>query len=813
MKTLHDSIKTYQPAIRLTSVMSRKTLHGVRTFLFIIFTLAGIGYTASVYLFAGAYASILLGVSFVALGFWLEQMLTYAYHNSYYFRGMNSVLGIDARPASGATYDVAEVVLKNHHDVAEAFCASILGSSVLFRSGLTQDIIDEYLRSARQQITANMVILPEDEIFSLIGLGKYLLTHDLGFKEMLSHAGVQEDIFLGSLRWVVGTNHQAKRRARWWSKDNLSQTKGIGREWAYGTAYLLDKFSRDIRTSAVFSTLSANSPFAQEKIIQIESSLARVKASNVLIIGEAGVGKIDLVMEVQRRMQTGKSLDSISGQQMIVLDTNRLFATHKDKQELELTILGMFDEAAQAGNIIIVIENLSTFIREAESMGVFIPELIDQYLSIPQIHVIATETPGAYHTHLETLGAFVRRFEEILIDKPSLDSTTRLLQNIALINEAKYKTIFTYAALNAISVAADRYIVEGVMPDKAISLLVDVATAASQRKTVIITEDFVYKIVSEKTGVPAGPIQDSERDMLLHLEDKLHQQVIGQEAALQAIARTMRRARAGIQSSEKPIGSFLFLGPTGVGKTETAKALANIFFGGEGKMQRIDMSEFSGDDALEKLIGDGETAGRLPTMLREHPYSVILLDEFEKARKPVHDIFLQVLDEGMFTDSRGTKVNARNTIIIATSNAGSQLILRTVQQRKELSSLAQEIIDSIIKEGVYRPELINRFDSTIIFEPLSVGQQTEVAELMLGGLHKRVKERGYELSVGSDLLDVLVEKGYSPEFGARPMQRVLQDVIEEKIAQKIISGEVHKGDSINLTRADFSDEELDVQGT
>ncbi len=813
MDTLGDNIKQYKSAIKLTSVMGRNTLSGVRTFLFIVFTLAGAGYAVSSFFLAGIYTQSLLGVMCIALALWLEQMLVFSYHNSFYFRGLNSILGIDSRPASGATYDVAEVVLKNHHDVAEAFCTSLLGSISLFRAGLSQTAIDEYLRSARQQITAEMVILPEEEIFSLIGLGKYLLKHDLGFKLMFEHAGIQEETFIGSLRWVIGTNHQQKRKARWWSKDNLSQTKGIGREWAYGTAYLLDKFSRDIRTSAVFSTLSADTPFAQEKIIQIEASLARAQSSNVLIIGEAGVGKIDLVMEVQKRMQTGKSIDAIAGQQMIVLDTNRLFATHKDKQELELTILGMFDEATRAGNIIIVIENLSTFIREAESMGVFIPELIDQYLSIPQIHVIATDTPGAYHTHLETLGAFARRFEEILIDKPSLESTTRLLQSIALNNEAKYKTLFTYSGLNAISVAADRYIVEGVMPDKAIELLVDVASAASQRKTAVITEDFVYQIVSEKTGVPAGPIQDSERDMLLHLEDKLHQQVIGQEAALSAIARTMRRARAGIQSAEKPIGSFLFLGPTGVGKTETAKALANIFFGGEGKMQRIDMSEFSGDDALEKLIGDGETAGILPTMLREHPYSVILLDEFEKARQPVHDIFLQVLDEGMFTDSRGTRVNARNTIIIATSNAGSKLILRTVQQRKELSALAQEIIDSIVRDGIYRPELINRFDSTIIFEPLSVGQQTEVAELMLGGLHARVKEKGYEISVGADLLNILVEKGYNPEYGARPMQRVLQDVIEEKIAQKIISGEVKKGDSIKLTAADFSPEELDVQGT
>lgn len=218
----------------------------------------------------------------------------------------------------------------------------------------------------------------------------------------------------------------------------------------------------------------------------------------------------------------------------------------------------------------------------------------------------------------------------------------------------------------------------------------------------------------------------------------------------------------------------------------------------------------AGEDALEKLIGDGEKAGSLPTILREHPYCVLLLDEFEKATQPIHDIFLQVLDEGSFTDSRGNKVNARNTIIIATSNAGSDLILRTVKQRKVLATLYQKIIDHVIKEGTYRPELINRFDSTVIFEPLTTAQQTEVANLMLGGLYERVKEKGYEVNVSEDLLDMLVKKGYDPEFGARPMQRVLQDVIEEKIAQKIISGAVKKGDTINLTRADFTEEELGV---
>jgi ATP-dependent Clp protease ATP-binding subunit ClpA len=808
MITLDESTKFYAPAIRLTSLLSRPTLALLRQGSFAGMTLCSVGATASAYLFDEQYLSLLLGGSALFAALWLEQVLLFSYHNSYYFRGLNSLIGLEEEDITGATYDVAAAILKNPNDVAAAFCTSYFGSQSLLRGGLTSEQIDTYLRGPRQKITAAMVTLPEDSMFSLIDLGSYLLARDVDFKRMITSAGVTEAIFLGALRWVVGSYHQEKRRMRWWSKDNLSRTTGIGREWSYGTAYILEKFSRDIRTTAVFSTLGADSSFATEKIRDIESALVRTKDTNVLIIGEAGVGKMDLVMEVSRRMQLGQSLDAISGKQIIVLDTNRLFAVCQDKQQLELTILQMFDEAILAGNIIIVIENLSTFVREAQSMGVFIPELIDEYLALPQLQFIATDTPGAYHTYLETLGAFTRRFAEVLIESPDLFATTRLLQAIALRHETKFQVLFTYAGLHAITISADRYIVEGEMPNRAIELLVDVITRAQQLGISVITEDVVYQIVSEKTGVPAGPIADDERDLLLHLEDRLHQQVIGQHGAITAIARTMRRARAGIQATDKPIGSFLFLGPTGVGKTETAKALAKIFFGGSDKMQRLDMSEYSGENALAHLIGHTDQPGALPTMLREHPYCVLLLDEFEKATPLVHDLFLQILDEGVFTDARGMKVNARNTIIIATSNAGSQLILKTVRQRKELATLSQSIIDHIVAEGIFRPELINRFDSTIIFEPLTLGEQTEVAGLMLGGLYERIKERGYELAVSADLLEVLVAKGYNPEFGARPMQRVLQDVLEEKVAQKIISGTVQKGEKILLAKTDFSEAEL-----
>jgi ATP-dependent Clp protease ATP-binding subunit ClpC len=470
--------------------------------------------------------------------------------------------------------------------------------------------------------------------------------------------------------------------------------------------------------------------------------------------------------------------------------------------------LALFTEAANAGNTIIAIENISSVIREAEQAGVYLPELLDEFLAFPGLHIIATDTPAGYHNTLEPLGAFTRRFSEILLDTADRGATTRVLEGVALTTELQQHVIFTYEGLEAITSAADRYLVEGVMPDKAITLLIEVAAAATRREQILITSDLVYQVVSEKTNVPAGPIKDTEREQLLNLETILHQQVIGQDQAIAAIASTMRRARAGIQAEDKPIGSFLFLGPTGVGKTETAKALAKVFFGSGDKMERLDMSEFSGPDALERLIGDGQNSGELSDRLREHPYTVLLLDEFEKAATTVHDLFLQILDEGIFTDGRGSTVNARNTIIIATSNAGADLIMKTVAERRELSHLTHEIIDNIIARGIYRPELINRFDNTIIFEPLSPTQQNQVANLMLSDLYSRIKDRGYRVQIGQDLIDILVQKGYDPQFGARPMQRVIQDILEEKIASLIISGKLQKGDLVTLTAADFTAEEL-----
>lgn len=804
MYTLADSIKDYRPAIMLAHYIPRERLTQLRIGGFSLTVLLGSAAAALPFTLYAEYAPIALGLTCISGALWLDQLLAYSYHNSYYFYGLNSIIGSEDEPVGGATYDVAAALYRSETDVAYGFCTSPLGTEVLLRCGLTQDAVADYLQNPRQKITTESIPLPQTEIFTLIGLGKFLLQTDSVFAKLFTKHGIKAEDYLATLRWIIGTHHKQKRQARWWSKDRLAKNPGIGQELTYGTAYLLQQYARDIRTSAIFSTLSYNPPLAVSKIIEIEQTLTRAKTANALIIGEAGVGKMDLLMAIQKRMHSGEALSAIVGQHFVVLDTNRLFAVHADKQSLEVAFLQIFDQAAAAGNTIIVIENLSTVVREAQALGVFLPELLDEYLATPFLHIIATDTPGAYHTYLEPLGAFTRRFVEITIDKLDLSATSKVLESVALAQESRYQCLFTYPSLSAIATTADRYIIEGVMPDKAIELLIDVATRATEYGQTIITADFVYTVVSQKTGIPTGPIQDTERDTLLHLEDTLHRQVIGQQPALASIARTMRRARAGIQAADKPIGSFLFLGPTGVGKTETAKALANIFFGGVDKMQRLDMSEFSGPDALIRLIGDGEHSGVLADMLREHPYCVLLLDEFEKADRGVHGLFLQILDEGVFTDARGTEVNAHNTIIIATSNAGSALIIKTVAQRQALQHLTSDIISYIIGEGIYRPELLNRFDSTIIFEPLTREEQGLVATLLLTRLRDRIEDRGYQLEVLPDVIEFLTRHGYSAEFGARPMQRLIQDVLEEAIAQKIISGEAQVRNTITLAGKDLS---------
>jgi ATP-dependent Clp protease ATP-binding subunit ClpA len=336
-------------------------------------------------------------------------------------------------------------------------------------------------------------------------------------------------------------------------------------------------------------------------------------------------------------------------------------------------------------------------------------------------------------------------------------------------------------------------------PKKAIDLLDEVMVYASRyAKSEIVLPEHVARIVSEKTRIPVGEMEKTERETLLKLEDLIHQRIINQEEAVKEVSEAMRRARAEITIRKGPIGAFLFLGPTGVGKTETSKALTEIYFGSEERMIRLDMSEFQKEEDISRLIGDGEHEGMFTSKVKENPFSLILLDEIEKAHPDILNLFLQVLDEGFLTDGFGRRIDFKNSIIIATSNAGYKIILEGIEQKFAWVEVKKRILDYVFEQAIFRPEFINRFDGVVIFSPLSKENLFEIAGLMLGKLKDNLALKHIEMEVTPDLKERVVELGYNPIFGAREMRRVVQDKIENVLARALLAGEIGRGDRIKI---------------
>ncbi len=803
MATLFETALKWQPALTLERILSRRLMSRLR----ILFGLGAVGFLglgATAWLTSEISHELLwFGIGATFTGLWLEQILLYSYHNHRYYAGLHSLANDDEDVPVLITYDVAQVTMNNPTDLTQAFLTAPLGLLVCKRLGLGDDGIAEFLTQKRSRINAEHVTLPHQKTFSTYDLGVLLLQWDEDLRKYVARNGVTPELWRGAVRWVVNDHIQKKLQTRWWSADNLLRNNGVGSSWSYGYTSHLNSFRKPTRASAIFSNFATLPAYIAQKVDELSQALVKEKAGNALIIGEAGVGKTDVIVALEQRMLQNQTITGLQNKRIITIDSERFLSLSETPVVLEQTILSVFDEALAAGNCILVIENISNFLQSTAARDVMLADILDPYLAHPDLQFIFTDTPGAFHTTLQPYGALLRRFAQIVVDIPDTASVVAILQQASSVTEARHHVFFTYPALVAIAQSASRYVTDGVLPDSALTLLVEIGNAYDGPKEEIITPTLVYQFIKQKTGIPMGEIDDAERDVLLHLEDMLHDRVVGQDRAIDALANTIRRARVGIQNTNRPIGSFLFLGPTGVGKTETAKTLAAMFFGSEENMVRFDMSEYSGADALHHLIGDTTEAGTLSAALHDHPYAVVLLDEFEKAHRSVHDLCLQILDEGIFTDGRGKRVNARNTIIIATSNAGAQLIHRTKSQRAENATLDQRIIDHIIEQGIFRPELINRFDNTILFESLARHEQAQIATLLLNALKERMEQKGYRLEIGPNVNDYLLEHGYSESFGARAMRREIQDSVESVLAEKIIANGLRPGDTIQLTRTDL----------
>ncbi len=540
-----------------------------------------------------------------------------------------------------------------------------------------------------------------------------------------------------------------------------------------------------------------------EEVSQLEGILARTQGSNALIVAALGSGEMDTVYGLVGHIQSHQAPEVLRDKQIYQLEAGALIdAAHGDKSTFESAFNAVMDEAAAAGNVIVLFDDLPGFLENAHHIGSDAAALLYRYLSMPGVQIIALADKRRFGEGVEQNAMLMEGFEIVRTHEKDERALIGILQNEVLRVEAASKVFFTYQAVAAVVTSAERYFTEGEPLDKAKDLLEELPAAAPVNR--IITKDTVLTFVEKKTGVPQeGTLEAGERDKLLTLEKTLHERVVGQDEAIDAIANTMRRARAGLRNENRPMGSFLFLGPTGVGKTETAKALQDIFFGAETPMLRLDMSEYTGPDALERLTGSFASGkqGVLVEMLRAQQYGVLLLDEFEKASSEVHNLFLQVLDEGFFSDMAGKKVNARNVIVIATSNAGSDTIFALTEAGKDLAAAKNEFIDGLVKSGIFRPELINRFDGAILFHPLGETQIAQIATLTAKKLAATLKAQGLELVINNDLTNYLAREGFDRQFGARAMNRVLQEKVEKLLATELIGGAIAKGSRIEFIQA------------
>ena len=611
-----------------------------------------------------------------------------------------------------------------------------------------------------------------------------------------------------------------------------------------------------------------------QEILRLVQILSRRTKNNPCLIGEPGVGKTAIVEGLAQRIVQGEVPDTVKNKRVMTLDLSGMVAGSKYRGEFEERIKKVIKEVIDDGNIILFLDEIHTIIGAGGAEGAIdASNILKPSLARGELQLIGATTIEEYRKYIEKDAALERRFQTIMVEEPSLTEAVRIVMGIKHKYEEHHHVTITPEAVEAAVKLSDRYINDRNLPDKAIDLIDEAAAALrlqglkipencirlqeqidelnvqierslkfddlveahkermEQEKLIkkhtqamqryekkmeatnnLVTEDEIAAVVAQWTKIPLKKLEEKESERLLKLEKILHKRVIGQSEAVEAVARAMRRGRVGLQDPKRPIGSFLFLGPTGVGKTELSKALAEAMFGSENDLIRVDMSEYMEPHSVAKMIGSPpgyvghDDGGQLSEKIRRNPYSVVLFDEIEKAHPDVFNILLQVLDDGHITDSKGRKVSFKNAIIIMTSNAGASRIVdpknlgfatKTTEQQ-DYQRMKNGVMEEV--KRLFKPEFINRIDEIMVFHPLNKTELREIVTLLSANLIKRCdRQMGITLSVSQTLKNHLVEKYCDVKMGARPLKRAIQTVIEDPLAEEILQGRIRQGDHILAT--------------
>lgn len=594
------------------------------------------------------------------------------------------------------------------------------------------------------------------------------------------------------LYWYLKLKNRKINKRKFWKKEFLFSIPALGTDLAFGFTPELNKFCDDLSQEPPF-------PFEligrDKEISMIATVLNRRHQSHALVLGEPGVGKHAILMGLAKAIKEKRINAKLFYHRVLLLRMTEVLGSANSPELVKKKLLELFKEAKSAGNVILVIKNIEKYV--SKSGGSDLSVVFSQVAHSSKLKLLTISTPNDFERFILPNDLFMKFFEKVEVKAATPKEAMDLLQKITPQFEKGKKVTVTYGALLRIIEQSEKLISDIPFPEKAVDLLDQVINQVLSLSKELVNKKDVDKVVSAKLKIPVGGLSSSEKEKLINLKKLLSTKIVGQSQAINSLNSALQRSRLGIAETNKPMGVFLFLGPTGVGKTATAKALAQAYFGDQKQLIRFDMAEFQGKNGLAGLIGSSASnkPGLLIQAVREKPYGVLLLDEFEKAPKEIVNLFLTVFDEGYLKDFNRKNVSFKNLIIICTSNAVGEFIRQTLTSKTPPNSeeFQNLVIDHCLSLGIFSPELINRFDAAIIYHPLSSEQVKVIAGMFLQDLSLRMKSKGIIISFDNSIYDYLVKKGYDLVFGARPLKRLVAEEIESLLAKKMLDNELTKG--------------------